>query len=186
MKVLLTSAGLNNDLLADFFVKTMEMNMQNVKALFITAAANNPDAVEVLPKCLNDLLKVGIIRENIVVYDMHIGLSPEELQAFDVIYICGGSTAYLLKRMKRTGFDISLRAYIEAGGYVLGVSAGSIALVSNYEEGLGILDCCLQVHCAQGDAMGEPDLKLQKTLRLTNEQAIYCNGQKAVIYGEEG
>ena len=186
MKLLLTSAGLNNELLAGFFIKTMEKDMQSVKALFITTAANNPDAVEVLPKCLNDLLKVGITRENIIVYDMHAGLSLGELQIFDVIYICGGSTAYLLERMKRTGFDISLQAYAEAGGYVLGVSAGSIALASNNEKCLGIVDCCLHVHCEQGIALGELDLELQNTLRLTNEQAIYYNGQKAVVCGEEG
>ncbi len=37
-------------------------------------AAINADAIAVLPKCMNDLLKCGIPDENITVYDMHEGM----------------------------------------------------------------------------------------------------------------
>lgn len=183
MKLLLTSAGLNNNMLADFFVKTMDKDICSVKALFIITAANNPDAIEVLPKCLNDLLKVGVVRENITVYDMHKGLSAEELQVFDVVYICGGSTGYLLKRMKETGFDNSLLSYAECGGYILGVSAGSIVLAGNTEECLGFLDFLLHVHCEKGNEPGVLNVGAGEAVCLTNDQAIWFDGINAVIYG---
>ena len=181
MKLLLTSAGLENDRVADFFVKTMDKDMGSIKALFIITAANYPDAIEVLPECLEDLFKVGVGRDNITVYDMHKGLSAAEVQVYDVIYICGGSTGYLLQRMQESGFDNSLRAYIRSGGYVLGVSAGSIVLAANAEECLGLVNVSLQVHCKEGDKSGELALNDRRTVRLTNDQAIWFDGEDAVI-----
>lgn len=181
MKLLLTSAGLENDGVADFFVKTMGKDMGSIKALFIVTAAIYPDAIEVLPKCLEDLFKVGVGRDNITVYDMHKNLSAEELQAFDVIYICGGRTGYLLQRMQESGFEESLRKYIKSGGYVLGVSAGSIVLAANTEECLGLVNISLQVHCAEGDKPGKLTLNSRETVCLTNDQAIWFDGEDAVI-----
>lgn len=181
MKLLLTSAGLENDRVADFFVKTIDKDMGSIKALFIITAAIYPDAVEVLPKCLEDLFKVGVGRDNITVYDMHKNLSAEELQAFDVVYICGGNTGYLLQRMQETGFDNSLCEYIKRDGYVLGVSAGSIVLASNTEECLGLVNIFLQVHCAEGDKPGKLALSGREIIRLTNDQAVWFNGENAIL-----
>lgn len=181
MKLLLTSAGLENDRIADFFIQTVGKDMKNIKALFIITAADNPDAIEVLPKCLEDLFKVGVGRDNITVYDMYKNLSAKELQAYDVIYICGGSTGYLLQRMRESGFDNSLREYIESGGYVLGVSAGSIVLAANTEECLGLVNVSLQVHCTEGDKPGKFALNDRRTVRLTNDQAIWFDGEDTVI-----
>ena len=62
-----------------------------IKALFIPTAAIDTDAIAVLPKCMNDLLKYGIQNKNIKVYDLHIGMELDELQQFDVVYLCGGN-----------------------------------------------------------------------------------------------
>ena len=56
------------------FWKGCQSNQPISEALFIPTAANTPDAIEVLPKCLNDLLKCGIPRENITVYDLYDAL----------------------------------------------------------------------------------------------------------------
>lgn len=74
MRVLLTSAGLETEEIQDFFMKLMNMDMALVKALFIPTAAVDADAIAVLPKCMNDLLKCGILNQNIKVYDMHKGM----------------------------------------------------------------------------------------------------------------
>ena len=76
MRVLLTSAGLETDEIQDYFVKLVHMDMSFAKALFIPVAAIDPDAVAVLPKCMNDLLKCGIANQNITVYDLHKGMAP--------------------------------------------------------------------------------------------------------------
>jgi dipeptidase E len=51
---------------------------------------------------------------------------PEELRDFDVIYVNGGNTYYLLYWTKKSGFDFVLRKFVTNGGLYVGVSAGSI------------------------------------------------------------
>ena len=89
MKVLLTSAGLETEEIKECFMEMAGKDMSMVKALFIPTAAVNADAIAVLPKCMNDLLKCGIPNKNIRVYDMHYGMELEELQQYDVVYCVG-------------------------------------------------------------------------------------------------
>ena len=42
------------------FLKMLGKDVSDVKALFIPTAAIDAGAIEVLPKCMNDLLKCGI------------------------------------------------------------------------------------------------------------------------------
>ena len=105
----------------------------------------------VLPKCMNDLLKCGIQNKNIKVYDLHIGMDFDELRRYDVVYLCGGSTAYLLDRINSTGFNTTLMEYIQDNGPVIGVSAGSLIFSNNLPGNLGLIDTKLDVHCAEGE-----------------------------------
>ena len=79
-----------------------DTDMSLIRALFIPMVAINAGAIEVQPKYRNDLLKCGILNENINVYDLHVGLYVDELQQYDVVYLCGGNTHYLLKRINQT------------------------------------------------------------------------------------
>ena len=69
MRVLLTSAGLETEEIKEYFVKMLGKDVSEVKALFIPTAAIDVGAIEVLPKCMNDLLKCGIQNKNIK-YDL--------------------------------------------------------------------------------------------------------------------
>ena len=103
-KILLTSNGLETELLENTFLDLIEKEPQKAKILFIPTAATYADAVLVLPKCMNDLLRVGIHKENIVVYDIHSALSEKELEEYDAIYFTGGDPSYLLQRINDSGF----------------------------------------------------------------------------------
>lgn len=105
MRVLLTSAGLETEEIKKIFLGMVDKDMALVKALFIPTAAINADAIGVLPKCMNDLLKCGILDKNIDVYDMHEKMEFEKLQQYDVVYLCGGNTNYLLERINATKFN---------------------------------------------------------------------------------
>lgn len=74
MRLLLSSAGLENETIQSFFMSLVGKDMAQVRALFIPTAAINPGAIAVLPKCMNDLLKCGIPEENITVFDLHLSL----------------------------------------------------------------------------------------------------------------
>lgn len=172
MRVLLTSAGLETEVIKDYFIKLTDRDMALVKALFIPVAAINPDAIAVLPKCMNDLLKCSIPDKNITVYDLHRGMDIHELKQFDVVYLCGGDTRYLLKRINETGFGRTLMEYIHTDGIVLGVSAGSLIFSNNIPDNLGLINTKLDVHCAEGESPGKAAYPLKDNIRLTNTCAL--------------
>lgn len=172
MRVLLTSAGLETEEIKECFMGMAGKDMSLVKALFIPTAAIDAGAIEVLPKCMNDLLKCGILDKNITVYDLHAGMEIEELQQYDVVYLCGGNTHYLLERVNDTGFNKSLMEYIKGNGLVIGVSAGSLIFSNNLCDNLGLIDTKLDVHCTTGEKRGKLAYPLKNNVRLTNTCAL--------------
>lgn len=172
MRVLLTSAGLETEEIKQYFVKMMGKDMSEVRALFIPTAAIDAGAIEVLPKCMNDLLKCGIQNKNIKVFDLHTGMEMAELQKYDVVYLCGGNTAYLLERVNATGFNTTLMEYIRTNGMVIGVSAGSLIFANNLVGNLGLINTKLDVHCPEGEKRGKVVYPLKDNVRLTNTCAL--------------
>ena len=174
MNVLLTSCGLETKTIEAAFMDMLPKQPESIKALFIPMAAISPDAIEVLPKCLNDLLKCGIKRENICVYDLHELMEDSELKLYDVVYLCGGDSKYLLRRINESGFDKRLKRFIERGGVVVGVSAGSVVFANNIENNLGLLPCGLNVHCAgdECEKAGNYTEYMKENVKLGNKQAL--------------
>ena len=78
MRVMLTSCGLETEQIKEHFLRMLGKESAETKALFIPTAAIDADAIEVLPKCMNDLLKCGIPKENIKVFDFE--LSQDEMK----------------------------------------------------------------------------------------------------------
>lgn len=177
MRVLLTSAGLETEEIKECFVAMAAKNMQSVKALFIPTAAKDAGAVQVLPKCVNDLLKCGIREENIKVFDLHTGMKKSELQQYDVVYLCGGDASYLLERINETGFNRTLTEYIQEDGMVIGVSAGSLIFANNLSGNLGLIDTFLEVHCQEGEERGALQIPLKNKICLTNTCALAIKGR---------
>lgn len=186
MNVLLTSCGLETKKIEETFLKMLPKSPDKCKAIFIPTAANSPDAIAVLPKCLEDLLKCGILRENIFVYDLYDGIAEDICQTYDIIYLCGGSPSYLLRRINERGFQKKLDAFIKAGGVVLGVSAGSMIFAANMPDNLGLLQCALDVHCGEDmqEKPGSYPRGRRERIRLGNNQAIVFKEDAVVILEE--
>lgn len=172
MRVLLTSAGLETEEIKEYFVKMLGKDVAEVKALFIPTAAIDAGAIEVLPKCMNDLIKCGIQNENIKVFDLHTGMELTELRKYDVVYLCGGNTTYLLERVNVTGFGKTLMEYIKEDGMIIGVSAGSLLFSNNLVGNLGLINTRLDVHCSNGEVRGNLEYPLKDNMRLTNTCAL--------------
>lgn len=172
MRVLLTSAGLETEEIKEHFMKLIGKEMSEVKVLFIPTAAIDAEAIEVLPKCMNDLLKCGIQNRNIKVFDLHTGMETDELRRYDVVYLCGGNTTYLLERVNATGFNTTLMEYIRTNGMVIGVSAGSLIFSNNLVGNLGLINTKLDVHCPDGEKRGKVGYLLKDNIRLTNTCAL--------------
>ena len=172
MRVMLTSCGLETKKIEEAFLKFLGKAPELANALFIPTAAIDADAIEVLPKCMEDLLKVGIPKENVQVFDLHQNMPVEELKTFDVVYLCGGRTSYLLGRINDTGFRETLMSYIRENGFVIGVSAGSLIFASNLPDNLGLVDTKMDVHCEHGDLPGPVSFPLKANTKLTNTAAM--------------
>ncbi len=183
MKVMLTSCGVETEEIKEHFLHMLEKSPSEARALFIPTAAIFADAIAVLPKCMDDLLNCGFPKENIQVFDLHRNMTIEELQAFDVVYLCGGRTAYLLERINDTGFRDTLLAYIRGGGFVLGVSAGSLIFADNLPGNLGLLGGGMDVHCKRTSIIGRVRLPLAEKVELSNTAAMLITGNpdEAVI-----
>lgn len=183
MNVILTSCGLETDVIKQAFQKMLSKEPTQIKAMFIPTAATFPDAIEVLPKCLNDLLKCSIARDNIFVYDLHDDVDTDLIEICDVVYLCGGDPYYLLRRIRERGFDKKLELFIERGGVVVGVSAGSMIFADDMPDNLGLLQCPLDVHCGKDicEQAGRYSLNRMERIRLGNEQAIVFEQDHLVV-----
>ena len=183
MNVILTSCGLETKRIEKAFMDMLPHSPSEIKAIFIPTAAISPDAIDVLPKCLHDLLKCGIKRENIFVYDLYDALTDETINSYDVIYLCGGDPGYLLRRINKK-FREQLLHFIALGKTVIGVSAGSIIFANDMPDHLGLLKCGLDVHCNDEirEKPGRYSKDRQERIKLGNTQAISFEGDSIIIF----
>ena len=149
--------------------------------MFIPTAANNISAIAVLPKCVNDLLNAGILEENINIFDLHCGMSIEELCKYDVVYFTGGDPHYLLQRINDTGFNKSLALFVDRGGVYVDVSAGSLIATNSLSNNLGYINCTLSVHMETGTKNGSIDVSNNPHINLTANNVILINGDNYQI-----
>jgi len=180
-KILLTSAGFETEGLLKAFHGLLTKEPKNVKALFIPTASNFPDAVLFLPKCMNDLLKAGILRENITVFDLHCNIEIDELKKYDVIYFTGGNGQYLLERINNTGFNSSICAFVNSGGIYVGVSAGTCVATNDFPDSLKFINCTVSSHATVGVKIGELDTSNNPHIELSDNNAILILGNKIKI-----
>lgn len=184
MNLLLTSCGLETKTIENAFLKMLPKPPSEIRAMFIPTAAVSPDAIECLPKCLNDLLKCGIARESISVCDLHDPIEEPLHETYDVIYLCGGNPEYLLRRINERDFRVKLTEFLNNGSVVIGVSAGSMIFAENMPNNLGALRCALDVHCGDEERVkaGRYPKDRRERIKLSNTQAILFENNEIVIF----
>ena len=180
-KILLTSSGLESNNVLEIFKSLFTQSPLNIKALFVPTAAISPEAIAVLPKCMDDLLNSGILSKNIRVFDLHRNMDYSELSQYDVIYFTGGDSRYLLDRINNTGFNNSLGEFVYNGGIYVGVSAGSIIATNEFTDSLKLINCTLSVHAANGTKSGDIDISDNPHIDLKDGDAILIMGDKYEI-----
>lgn len=177
-KILLTSTGFENKNIEKKFIELLDKDVKDAKVLFVITAAIDIEAVMILSKCADDLLNCGILRENITVYNMHEKI--DNIDEYDAMYVCGGSTRYLLNRMNEINFKDTLNKFINNSGIYIGVSAGTVAVSGTYENGIRLILNKIDVHCECGSDNGK--IINNDDICLTDNQAIYINDKEAVIF----
>lgn len=179
-KILLTSTGFDNDNIKNKFLSLLNKDINDVKILFVITAAQDPGAVRILSSCLDDLSKCNIPDDNITIYDMHNKLDITEINKYDAIYVCGGNTNYLVKRMDEINFKEQVNEYFNNGGIYIGVSAGTISVSGKYSNDFNLISNIVDVHCNNGSENGVIDY--DGKIYLTDNQAIYIDDDKSIIF----
>lgn len=194
-RLLLTSTGFTNRHFASLFLKKINKKSKDIKVIFIPTAATDDGAREMLPYCYQDLTNVGILPENIFIYELrhlisqghnksdfpqHFRLlSVEEMRKYDAIYFCGGDEAHLLSEVNRTGFKEILKSAVENGLFYIGASAGAVIAAKNLPNNLGFIEKHLYVHCVKGTPCGK--LPAGNAIHLTDLQAVLIEGDNYEI-----
>ena len=130
--------------------------------------------IRFIPKCKFDFLNIGVQEKNIISFDFDDVISDLEMETYDAIYVCGGSTQHLLNKFNEE--KLPLRNYLDNGGIYIGVSAGSIILAQNLHDNLGYINCHLHVHKDEGTQCGLIDTSICPNINLTDQQAILILG----------
>jgi len=128
MKLFLTSAGLPPET-TEAFLKLLNKKPEETKVCFIITASLDHHPEGDAPYVKEDkqrLIELGFK----MITEIDLRKENEEslkeiMKAFDVIFVTGGNTFYLMKYIRESGFNKLLKPFLDKGGIYLGVSAGS-------------------------------------------------------------
>lgn len=128
MKLLLTSAGLANEKIKDFFIAQFD-TLENKKACLIHTIRAESDW-QWMAYYDQELKNIGLEYDAVnISADKNLANLPD----YDIYYVCGGNTFYILDRMRKTNLDKVIIEKIQAGKFYIGVSAGAIIVGPDIE-----------------------------------------------------
>lgn len=159
--IFLTSCGIINDNIKNEFYNKINKDIKELKVLYITTAVDGEtdDDRTWMEEEYQTILDLGILKENIIEYK--IG-NPVNINDFDVMYMLGGNTFYLLDIIRKNNFDNDIKNFINSDKIYVGSSAGSIILGNSIEvakdfdenninmidfTGLKLVDGLIVPHC---------------------------------------
>ena len=131
--IVLTSCGIRNEDFKEKFYKLISKDdLYNAKLLYITTAIDgelddNRDWVDNEYKTILDL---GVNESNITEYKIGNDVNIDD---YDIIYMMGGNTIYLLDMVRRYNFIEVIKNFIAKGKIYIGSSAGSQIIGSTIE-----------------------------------------------------
>jgi dipeptidase E len=195
MKLLLTSTGLTNENVRKFFISQFD-RLDNKTACIVTSGRNDEEQfyIDGSIKELEDL-GIKVIEFNIAKHESFVNFP-----LYDIYYVCGGNTFYILDRMRKTGVDKILINAVKKGKFYLGVSAGSIIPGPDIEvaglgdsndvnlkdlTGLKLVPYIITPHYNQKEESDVQKFKEKRKgeqiIALTDDQAIFVEDGKMVL-----
>jgi len=160
MKALLGSSSHTNKFLTELFDKRPE----DTSIIFITTAAKPyGDDVPWMHADIDTLKALGCPVDLLDIEGLHEGELRERLELYDVIFVSGGNTYFLLDHVLKSGFDKIIKDLVNMGKIYAGTSAGAILATPTIESakdaddatiapdlkdltGLGFVDFCIIPH----------------------------------------
>ncbi|MCL2356636.1 MAG: Type 1 glutamine amidotransferase-like domain-containing protein [Defluviitaleaceae bacterium] len=180
------------------------------KVVFIPTAglhemsARDREALDYINRTDKEALQnLGFIVEDLEISSAPGDVIEKSISNADCIFVCGGSTFFLLQELKRTGADKLISRHIEAGKLYAATSAGSLVLqkdivadgvddpkfgpeLNGDYSALGFIDFYMYVHYGS-NYWGDDDEYIRKYYadldykKLNDKQAVIVRGDKIEI-----
>ena len=201
-KLLLTSSGLASKNIKNQFLQIINKPVSKIKIIFITAASRSKEELEYSNESKKELIELGIPENNIITLNLDESVSFTDIEEFDVIYVCGGNTFHLLKKVRESGFDKTIIEFVKKGKLYFGISAGSILVNPDISaastglepdendvnlsdlSGLNLIDVIISPHyCKKEEIILKRFTKKSQynVITLTDNQALLVNGKEMKI-----
>ena len=127
MKLFLTSLASET---LDLIIPILSSDPKKLNVAFIATAAD-PYIGEKMPWMDDDKAKLKEMFGSVIDYDLkhkNIEILRRDLSRFQIIFVSGGNSFYLLNEVKKSGFDIVIKELLAQGIIYIGASAGSTIL----------------------------------------------------------
>ncbi len=198
-RLLLTSAGFLNPKIGQKFLNLTGKPASEIKIIFVPTASKTEKENYYVEESKQELIDLGIKKENIRVLDIDRKIAYSEIAEFDAMYVCGGNMFYLLAKVREFDFGKIIRQFVETGKIYVGVSAGSmfvcpdIELASPFDpndvgimdfSGLNLTDIIVSPHYKESDKkiIEEFTKKLRyEIIPLTDNQALLILDKKTEV-----
>lgn len=201
-KLFLTSVAA---IVLDKVIPLLPKEPKDLKVAFIPTAAEAYEDTSWLAEDRNKLIDMGFNVVDVSISDFNKESLISKLENFDVIFVSGGNTFYLLQEARKSGFDEIVKDLINKGVLYIGSSAGSVLLaptisyVKDFDdpeeapeldshEGLNMIDFLILPHAGHPKYMDTiKNLekiwtnKGYKVKPLTNEQAFIVEGDSVSL-----
>jgi len=102
-----------------------EKPLRDMRMVYITTAAKGVDDLEYLERAKEIFKTNGYNYEELDLDDKDEHWLRNYLKDFDVVYMQGGNTFYLLKTIRESGFDKVIKELLPKGLIYIGASAGA-------------------------------------------------------------
>lgn len=135
--IILTSCGIiDREFKEQFYRIINKEEIKDKKVLYITTASDgeNDSDKSWMDDEYRTILNLGFEEKNI--YEYKIGQKEININDFDVIYMMGGNTFYLMDMIRKYNFDTVIKKAMDNGIIYIGSSAGSIILGNSVEYAL--------------------------------------------------
>ncbi len=127
MKLLLTSEGLTTEAIQQKFLSLVGKPAHEITVAFIPTAAGTEEDASWIEFNKQPLDNLGVKTVDDIDLREYAGEALyDQLSKYDVIWVNGGNTFYLMYWIRRSGFDSVIRRLLAEGKMYVGVSAGSI------------------------------------------------------------
>jgi dipeptidase E len=101
----------------------LKQSSQSLKVAFVPTAAGLDEKPWWQTNDRNKLQELGF---NVTDVNLDAGFAADALSSYDMVFVAGGNTFYLLQQAQQVGFLDAVRRHVSAGKWYVGSSAGSV------------------------------------------------------------